>query len=67
MDVIARVLVPIHHLLRAFGASTWIAFTPDRRLGRSDWGGARGPGDAAFESLMVHVGLAASVGNPTPV
>lgn len=66
MDVVARVLVPIYHLLRAFGATTWVAFAPDRRLGRSEWRVALGSGDAAFERLVVHVGLAAPVGNPTP-
>lgn len=61
MDVVARVLVPIHHLLRAFGTTTWIAFAPDRRLGRSERCIALGSGDAAFERLVVHIGLAASV------
>ena len=53
MDVVARVLVPIYHLLRAFGATTWVAFAPDRRLGRSEWRVALGSGDAAFERLVV--------------
>jgi len=65
-DVVALELVPVNHLLSALCASVWVAFTPYRGVRLGDRSGRRGPGDAALESLMVHVGLTTSIGNPTP-
>lgn len=67
VDVHSLVLVPVDHLLGTLGATVRVSFAPDGRLRDADGGGAPGVRDLALESLVVHVGLSASVGYPAPL